>query len=149
MTRPDAIESLQAGLRAAGLRQAAIASNVANLQTPGFRRGVVAFEQAFAEALHGGEGADLRNVEMAVLRPGGPVGDSGVNDVSLDQEVGEMVPEAIESIPVDQPKVLLHSANPGILLLSGGAAIVGLRVALFMHSIRVRIRRLNTVESFL
>ena len=91
MTRPDAIESLQAGLRAAGLRQAAIASNIANLQTPGFRRGAVAFEQAFAESLRGGEAADLQNVEVAVLRPGGPVGDSGVNDVSLDQEVGDMI----------------------------------------------------------
>ena len=91
MTRPDAIESLQAGLRAASLRQAAIASNIANLQTPGFRRGVVAFEQAFAEALRGGEPAALENLEVAVLRPGGPAGDSGVNDVDLDQEVGDMV----------------------------------------------------------
>jgi flagellar basal-body rod protein FlgB len=91
MTRPDAVEYLQAGLRATGLRQTAIASNIANLQTPGFQRSVVAFEQAFAEALHGGQPGALEGLEASVLHPGGPLGDSGVNDVSLDQEVGDMV----------------------------------------------------------
>jgi flagellar basal-body rod protein FlgB len=85
------IEYLQAGLRASSLRSAAIASNIANLQTPGFRRGVVAFEQAFAEALKSGDPDALQNVEATLLRPGGPVGDSGVNDVSLDEEIGELV----------------------------------------------------------
>ncbi len=91
MSRPDAIQYLEAGLRATGLRQTAIASNIANLQTPGFQRATVAFEQAFADALRSGDPGALRNLEASVLHPGGPPGDSGVNDVSLDQEIGDMV----------------------------------------------------------
>jgi flagellar basal-body rod protein FlgB len=91
MSRSDAIDYLQAGLRATAMRQAAIAGNIANLQTPGYRRGVAAFEQALAEALHGEDAAALDSVDVAILRPGGPMGDSGVNDVSLDQEVADMV----------------------------------------------------------
>ena len=53
------IEYLQAGLRAASMRQAVIANNVANLDTPGYRRRVIEFEKRLAVARDSGGGVYL------------------------------------------------------------------------------------------
>jgi flagellar basal-body rod protein FlgB len=42
---------LEAGIRAENLRQKAIANNVANLHTPGYRRIAVKFEELLAKGL--------------------------------------------------------------------------------------------------
>ncbi|MCX5684034.1 MAG: flagellar basal body rod protein FlgB [Planctomycetota bacterium] len=82
---------LQAGLKGISLRQAVIANNVANLNTPGFRRNDMVFQNIMAEAIAGNKKADLGDAEAMIFTPGStPVGDDG-NDVSLDVEVGEMV----------------------------------------------------------
>jgi len=82
---------LQAGLKGIGLRQAVIANNIANLNTPGFRRNDTMFQKALADAIDGNKPADLDENEAGIFVPGAtPVGENG-NDVSLDVEVGEMV----------------------------------------------------------
>ena len=82
---------LQAGLKGISLRQAVIANNVANLNTPGFRRNDMMFQKIMAEAIEGNKKADLGDAEALIFSPGTtPVGEDG-NDVSLDVEVGEMV----------------------------------------------------------
>ena len=81
---------LEAGLRAATLRGRVIAGNLANIDTPGYRRGAVAFEQRLAEALASG-GADLDEIEPEVFRPLDTAVEANGNDVGLDREVGEMV----------------------------------------------------------
>jgi len=42
---------LEAGIKAEGLRQKAIAGNMANLETPGYRRIDVKFEELLAKVL--------------------------------------------------------------------------------------------------
>ncbi len=88
------IEMLQAGLRAARLRQAVIAGNIANLHTPGFRRRTVEFEALLARALKTGRPAELAEVHPVVTQPRStPVDDEG-NDVDLETELGELIKNA-------------------------------------------------------
>lgn len=89
--------------RAMGLavrRQALIASNLANIDTPGYRTQDLDFEQALKAALGQGQGQSLPmarthdshlggdfEVSMAVTHPGKPVSErNDGNDVSLDRE---------------------------------------------------------------
>lgn len=90
--RTGMIEQLQAAARAAGMRQAVIANNIANINTPGFRRSTVEFEKLLGEAISGGQSP--ASVEPKIVQPGDlPVNANG-NDVDLDVEVGEMLKNA-------------------------------------------------------
>ena len=85
------IDYLEAALRATSLRQAAIANNIANLDTPGYRRSSVDFEERLAEALKTSRPVDLTRIAPEVVRTmTTPVKDNG-NDVNMDQEVGELI----------------------------------------------------------
>ena len=89
--RSNVIAYLEAGLRAAGLRAKVIGNNIANLNTPGFRRSEVLFEQLLAKAIARGGQADLADVRPVIHQPrSSPVAGNG-NDVDLDREVGEMI----------------------------------------------------------
>ncbi|MDH7598649.1 MAG: flagellar basal body protein [Sedimentisphaerales bacterium] len=88
------VELLEVGIKAEGLRQQAIASNIANAQTPGYRRVDVRFEQILAKAIESGR-LDPNGLEPQVYRPmQSPVRPDG-NDVSLEHEVGQMVQNSI------------------------------------------------------
>jgi flagellar basal-body rod protein FlgB len=82
---------LDAGIQAESLRQKAIANNIANLETPGYRRLDVKFEQLLAKALNSAGKVDLNEIKPELHQPmQSPVKSNG-NDVSLEAEVGEMV----------------------------------------------------------
>lgn len=49
----DNISLLEKGLEAASLRQEVIANNIANVETPGFKRSVVTFEEELQQAIAG------------------------------------------------------------------------------------------------
>jgi flagellar basal-body rod protein FlgB len=85
------VELLDAGLRAESLRQKAIASNIANLETPGYRRVDVRFEELVAKALDSAGKVDLSEIEPQVHQPEQTPVKSNGNDVNLEAEVGEMV----------------------------------------------------------
>jgi flagellar basal-body rod protein FlgB len=91
MVRPEAVDYLQAGLKAVNLRQTVIANNIANLNTPGFRRGEVRFEALLGEALKSDGDADPSAVGPEILRSSSGEGDPQASDVSLDTEMGELV----------------------------------------------------------
>ncbi|MCL3860853.1 flagellar basal body rod protein FlgB [Actinotalea sp. K2] len=74
MTMSSALDGL-------ALRQRVIADNVANVQTPGFRAGRVSFEASLAEAVKGGSGAVIPQVQRS-LEPTRLDG----NNVNLDTE---------------------------------------------------------------
>jgi flagellar basal-body rod protein FlgB len=87
---------LEAGIKAEGLRQRAIANNVANLETPGYRSLDVKFEKLLAKALQSQQGLEGEEVEAEVyqanetpLRPNG-------NDVSLETEIGKMIKNSLK-----------------------------------------------------
>jgi len=92
------IRFIEAGIRAEAARQKAIASNIANMNAPGYRRADVRFEEILSKALktdETGEKIDPGKLEAQFYRPEtNPVKANG-NDVSLDQEVGEMVKNSL------------------------------------------------------
>ena len=86
---------LEFGARAEGMRQKAIASNIANINTPGYRRQDVRFEELLADALSSNKQLDTTDINQMVYRPkNSPVKENG-NDVSFENEVGEMVKNSI------------------------------------------------------
>jgi flagellar basal-body rod protein FlgB len=82
---------LQAGIKAEGLRQKAIASNIANLQTPGYRRSSVKFEELLSKALESSGEIRLSDIEPQTYQPKQTPVKSNGNDVNLEVEVGEMI----------------------------------------------------------
>ncbi|MCX6640555.1 MAG: flagellar basal body rod protein FlgB [bacterium] len=54
------LPTLNRGLDASALRQKAIADNIANAQTPGYKRKLVTFESRLSKAMEGSEGELLR-----------------------------------------------------------------------------------------
>jgi len=81
---------LRAGLRAAEMRQAAIANNIANANTAGYARRSVAFEQRLAEAVAGGDAAEVARLQPEIVAEGGPLNEYG-NDVDVDQELADLI----------------------------------------------------------
>ncbi len=89
--QPSVVQLIEAGLRATGLQGRAVANNIANLNTPGYRRYAVEFEKVLAEAIDSGELDRLSGLELPVVQPRNtPVGQTG-NDVNLETEIGEML----------------------------------------------------------
>ncbi len=82
---------LEAGIKAEGLRQKSIASNVANLETPGYRRFDVKFKELLAGAMDSKGNIDLSKVEAEIYQPKNTTVQSNGNDVSLEVEIGDMV----------------------------------------------------------
>jgi len=96
MSKTDSIIALiDAGIKAEGLRQKAIANNVANLETPGYRRIDVKFEEVLAKSLDSSEPVDLNELEPQVYQPKKTPVKSNGNDVSLESEVGAMIKNSL------------------------------------------------------
>jgi len=91
VVKTSIVDFLEAGIKAEGLRQKAIASNVANLQTPGYRRIDVKFEQLLARAIDSPGSVEPGEIKAQIYRPKQTAVKSNGNDVSLEIEVGEMV----------------------------------------------------------
>jgi flagellar basal-body rod protein FlgB len=85
------VDIIEAGIKAESLRQKAIANNVANLETPGYRRVDVRFKELLARALNSHGSVDLDEIEAEIYQPQNTTVKSNGNDVSLEGEVGEMV----------------------------------------------------------
>jgi len=91
----NVIDFLDAGLRAESLRQKAIARNVANLETPGYRSVDVKFEDLLANALNRDETVGLDEIKAEFFEQGNlPVKSNG-NDVNLEAEIGKMVKNSL------------------------------------------------------
>jgi len=89
--RVDIVGLLEAGIKAEERRQRAIASNVANLETPGYRRLDVRFEELLTKAMKSGQGVDLDELEPEVFQPETTPLKSNGNDVNLEMEIGAML----------------------------------------------------------
>ena len=89
------MDFLEAGLAAESLRQKAIANNVANLETPGYRSINVKFKELLAKALDSPGPVDLSEIEALIYQPKQTPVKSNGNDVSLEAEVGKMVKNSL------------------------------------------------------
>lgn len=85
------VDFLEAGIRAESLRQKAIANNIANLETPGYCRIDVKFEEMLAKALNSQGEVDLDEVVPLIHQPKQTSVNSNGNDVNLEGEIGQMV----------------------------------------------------------
>ncbi|MHC5061171.1 MAG: flagellar basal body rod protein FlgB [Planctomycetota bacterium] len=82
---------LEAGIKAEGARQSAIASNIANMNTPGYRRIDVRFEEILGRAIEANEKIDPSQMGMEFYQPKTTAVKGNGNDVTMDTEVGELV----------------------------------------------------------
>jgi flagellar basal-body rod protein FlgB len=89
--RVDIAGLLEAGIKAEELRQRTIASNIANLETPGYRRLDVRFEELLAKALHSAPESSPVEVEPELVTPKATFVKTNGNDVNLEMEIGEML----------------------------------------------------------
>jgi flagellar basal-body rod protein FlgB len=89
------INLLEAGIRAEELRQRAIASNMANVETPGYHRLDVRFEQSLAKALKSPGRIDLEEIEPEVYQPNDPSLKANGNNVNMEAEVGDLVKNSL------------------------------------------------------
>lgn len=96
MSRTDNIVDLiNAGIRAENLRQKAIADNFANLETPGYRRVDVKFEELLA-ACSGKSGSDqVGDAEPELYEPRQTPLNAKGNDLSLEAEVGHLIKNSL------------------------------------------------------
>jgi flagellar basal-body rod protein FlgB len=85
------VDIINAGIKAESLRQKAVANNIANLETPGYRRIDVKFEELLAKCLRSSEEFDLSDIEAQIYRPQKTPVKSNGNDVNLEDEIGQMV----------------------------------------------------------
>ena len=86
---------LAAAMQAEEQRQKAIASNIANLETPGYRRVDVKFEELLVKAMDSEGRVDVSNVKPVLYQPKNtPVKENG-NDVSREMEVGNMIKNSL------------------------------------------------------
>ena len=85
------LDIINAGINAETLRQKAIANNIANLETPGYRRIDVKFEELLAKCLRSSGEFDLSEVEAEIYRPKQTPVKSNGNDVNLEAEIGQMI----------------------------------------------------------
>ncbi len=89
------VDLLEAGIKAEGLRQRTIASNMANIETPGYRRVDIRFDELLAKALKSSGAADLEKVEPEIFEPRNTAVDDTGNDVSMEAEVGNLVKNSL------------------------------------------------------
>jgi flagellar basal-body rod protein FlgB len=81
-------------LNTASLRHKVIAQNVANVNTPGYRRLEVVFEDEFRKAIAAPGGAGDAHVQPRVVVADGPERVDG-NTVDIDREMNDMTRNAL------------------------------------------------------
>ncbi len=82
-------------LDTATLRHRVIANNLANVNTPGFHRQEVAFEDAFARALQRQGEARAAEVRPSVVESKGGIARQDGNNVDIDRELGDLNKNAL------------------------------------------------------
>jgi flagellar basal-body rod protein FlgB len=94
-------QALAGAMRGGAARQAALANNIANVDTPGFVRSDVDFQQTLASALDRAQRASARNTDLLAQLSTSPQKDfssparADGNNVSIDREMAEMSENAL------------------------------------------------------
>jgi flagellar basal-body rod protein FlgB len=87
---PSQIDVLSKLLDAADLRHRVIAQNVANVNTPGYRRQEVTFEDALAQSLQRGAESEFKNLQPKVVEAAATTDRADGNTVDIDEEMGRL-----------------------------------------------------------
>jgi len=91
----DIVKLLEAGIKAEGLRQKTIASNMANMETPGYKRLDVRFEDLLDKAVRSADAVDSKDLEPEIFQPEDTPVRSNGNDVNLEAEIGAMLKNSL------------------------------------------------------
>jgi flagellar basal-body rod protein FlgB len=89
------VDLLEAGMKAERLRQKTIASNIANIETPGYRRLDVKFEELLAKAVKSPGSGAIDEIEAEIYEPLNTAVRSNGNDVDMEAEVGNLVKNSL------------------------------------------------------
>ena len=89
------MELLHFGFKTSQLKGKVIANNLANLDTPEYRRKAVRFEQLLSRALNSSGDLNLEKLEPELFEPRTTSVNAEGNDVNLDTEVGEMIKNSV------------------------------------------------------
>ena len=89
------INYLEAGLKAESTRQKAIANNIANMNTPGYRRSDIRFEELLAKVIESKGKIEPSELEPEFYQPKTTQVKANGNDVAMDTEVGELVKNSL------------------------------------------------------
>ncbi len=93
--RVDIVGLLESGIRAEETRQRTIASNIANQETPGYRRLDVRFEELLTKALRSRHtAANAGDVKPEVFEPTDTTVKANGNNVNMEMEIGALVKNA-------------------------------------------------------
>ena len=91
---------LESAMQAAALRNAVIANNITNAETPGFKKSTVYFEESLQRALDAV--SDKRNVDISQVKPVVQLMDRGYkyrideNNVDIEQEMSALYQNGIK-----------------------------------------------------
>ncbi|MBX6351132.1 MAG: flagellar biosynthesis protein FlgB [Clostridia bacterium] len=106
---PD-VKALGAGLSALAVVERALATNLANAETPGYRAQVVDFQEAFARALAGGDPAAAARTSPVAYAQNG-------NGVDLDEQMVKLTEMGLQYQAASRMLALafgrLHTAITG------------------------------------
>lgn len=86
--------SLESAIRGSAMRQTALANNVANANTPGYRRQDVDFKSALQTAL--GSGGDVERVAFAAATDSAAPMQADGNTVDIDVEQASLAKNGLE-----------------------------------------------------
>ncbi len=92
----DIRDLLQAGIQAENMRQQAISSNIANLNSPGYRTVDVAFEDALGKAMNTDGTIRADQIDPEIVESNTTPVKSNGNDVNLENEIGKMVQNSLK-----------------------------------------------------
>lgn len=101
--------ALERAMSGAGLRQATLAENLANANTPGYRRRDVDFHGELRGALE--RGADMREAGFAVRTQAGGAMRADGNGVDIDVESAQLAQNALDY----EAMVTVHGARTDIM----------------------------------
>jgi flagellar basal-body rod protein FlgB len=88
--KPAQFDLLQQLLTLSDVRQHVISQNVANVNTPGYQRLDISFEETLSQLLEDGEKGRTAEVEPVIREAGGAAVRADGNNVDIDREMGAL-----------------------------------------------------------
>ena len=91
----DPTAYLRAAAQLQSVRQKIIANNIANIDTPGYQRKEVSFQQHLTRAIESGTTEALQNINPEIATPQNTPVKANGNNVEIEREIGDMVDSSI------------------------------------------------------
>jgi flagellar basal-body rod protein FlgB len=88
---------LERGMAGANLREQVLSNNLANANTPGFKRSDVDFHDVLAQAFSAGDNvSELSNMTFSIQNSGGTTMTADGNNVDVDTEMSDLAQNSLD-----------------------------------------------------